>query len=179
MKSNQPIRLGLEEISRFQIDMRNKNRILLPDFGILNAVDEEILVRMVRGVPYRLTEGRIALLLKGEGIIHAKLQTFHVKAPAVVILSPGVIAQIEDISRAEQVRFLIFQNDFICEPKPSDLLQKYLNGMLNVFLPLKEEEAFCVDQFFRLSGKLFRPRAGSVRSSVIWCLACFIICLVC
>lgn len=149
MKSNQPIRLGLEEISRFQIDMRNKNRILLPDFGILNAVDEEILVRMVRGVPYRLTEGRIALLLKGEGIIHAKLQTFHVKAPAVVILSPGVIAQIEDISRAEQVRFLIFQNDFICEPKPSDLLQKYLNGMLNVFLPLKEEEAFCVDQFFQ------------------------------
>ena len=100
MKSNQPIRLGLEEISRFQIDMRNKNRILLPDFGILNAVDEEILVRMVRGVPYRLMEGRIALLLKGEGIIHAKLQTFHVKAPAVVILSPGVIAQIEDISRA-------------------------------------------------------------------------------
>lgn len=149
MKSNQPIRLGLEEISRFQIDMRNKNRILLPDFGILNAVDEEILVRMVRGVPYRLTEGRIALLLKGEGIIHAKLQTFHVKAPAVVILSPGVIAQIEDISRAEQVRFLIFQNDFICESKPSDLLQKYLNGMLNVFLPLKEEEAFCVDQFFQ------------------------------
>ena len=56
MKSNQPIRLGLEEISRFQIDMRNKNRIMLPDFGILNAVDEEILVRMVRGVPYRLTE---------------------------------------------------------------------------------------------------------------------------
>lgn len=148
MKSNQPIRLGLEEISRFQIDMRNKNRILLPDFGILNAVDEEILVRMVRGVPYRLMEGRIALLLKGEGIIHAKLQTFHVKAPAVVILSPGVIAQIEDISRAEQVRFLVFQNDFICEPKPSDLLQKYLNGMLNVFLPLKEE-AFCVDQFFQ------------------------------
>ena len=149
MKSNQPIRLGLEEISRFQIDMRNKNRILLPDFGILNAVDEEILVRMVRGVPYRLTEGRIALLLKGEGIIHAKLQTFHVKAPAVVILSPGVIAQIEDISRAEQVRFLIFQNDFICEPQPTDLLQKYLNGKLNVLLPLKEEEAFVVDQFFQ------------------------------
>lgn len=149
MKNNQPIRLGLEEINRFQIDMRNKNRILLPEFGILNAVDEEIRMRMVRGLPYRLTEGRIVLLLKGEGIMHVRLQTFHVKAPAVVILSPGVIAQIEDISKAEQVRFLVFQNDFICEPKPSDLLQKYLNGMLNVFLPLKEEEALCVEQYYR------------------------------
>ena len=64
MKNNQPIRLGLEEINRFQIDMRNKNRILLPEFGILNAVDEEIRTRMVRGLPYRLTEGRIVLLLK-------------------------------------------------------------------------------------------------------------------
>ena len=149
MKNNQPIRLGLEEINRFQIDMRNKNRILLPEFGILNAVDEEIRTRMVRGLPYRLTEGRIVLLLKGEGIMHVRLQTFHVKAPAVVILSPGVIAQIEDISKAEQVRFLVFQNDFICEPKPSDLLQKYLNGMLNVFLPLKEEEALCVEQYYQ------------------------------
>lgn len=149
MKSNQPIRLGLEEISRFQIDMRNKNRILLPDFGILNAVDEEILVRMVRGVPYRLTEGRIALLLKGEGIIHAKLQTFHVKAPAVVILSPGVIAQIEEISEDKQARFLVFRNDFVSETKSFDLLQRYLNGMLNVLLPLKEEEARCVDQFYQ------------------------------
>ena len=129
--------------------MRNKNRILLPEFGILNAVDEEIRTRMVRGLPYRLTEGRIVLLLKGEGIMHVRLQTFHVKAPAVVILSPGVIAQIEDISKAEQVRFLVFQNDFICEPKPSDLLQKYLNGMLNVFLPLKEEEALCVEQYYQ------------------------------
>ncbi len=149
MKNNQPIRLGLEEINRFQIDMRNKNRILLPEFGILNAVDEEIRTRMVRGLPYRLTEGRIVLLLKGEGIMHVRLQTFHVKAPAVVILSPGVIAQIEDISKAEQVRFLVFQHDFICEPKPSDLLQKYLNGMLNVFLPLKEEEALCVEQYYQ------------------------------
>lgn len=149
MKSNQPIRLGLEEISRFQIDMRNKNRILLPDFGILNAVDEEILVRMVRGVPYRLMEGRIALFLKGSATTHVRLQTFHIVAPAVVILSPGVIAQIEEISEDEQARFLVFRNDFVSETKSFDLLQRYLNGMLNVLLPLKEEEARCVDQFYQ------------------------------
>lgn len=149
IKSNQPIDLGLEEINQFQIDLQNKNRILLPEFGILNAVDDDIRAKMVHETPYRLTEGRIVLFLKGSAITHARLQTFHIVAPAVVILSPGVIAQIEDISKAEQVRFLVFQNDFICEPKPSDLLQKYLNGMLNVFLPLKEEEALCVEQYYQ------------------------------
>lgn len=149
MKNEKFVNLSLEEINSFPIEMRNENRILMPEFGILNAIDDDIRAKMVHDIPYRLTEGRIALFLKGSATTHVRLQTFHIVAPAVVILSPGVIAQIEEISEDEQARFLVFRNDFVSETKSFDLLQRYLNGMLNVLLPLKEEEARCVDQFYQ------------------------------
>ena len=93
MEHRQVENMGLKEINRIPFQNLNIERFVQPEFGIVYNVNPEIRRIMIQEYPYRLTEGRLMFLRQGQSHARINLEEVTVKAPAIVIISPGTIGQ--------------------------------------------------------------------------------------
>ena len=148
MEHRQVENMGLKEINRIPFQNLNIERFVQPEFGIVYNVNPEIRRIMIQEYPYRLTEGRLMLLRQGKAQARLNLKEITVNAPAIVIISPGTIGQMIELSDDMRGSIIVFKDEFVSGIRQNDLGQKFLNGLLSICLPLSDRDFACIEQFF-------------------------------
>ena len=148
MEHRQVENMGLKEINRIPFQNLNIERFVQPEFGIVYNVNPEIRRIMIQEYPYRLTEGRLMFLRQGQSHARINLEEVTVKAPAIVIISPGTIGQMIELSDDMCGSIIVFKDEFVSGIRQNDLGQKFLNGLLSACLPLSDKDFACIEQFF-------------------------------
>ena len=148
MEHRQVENMGLKEINRIPFQNLNIERFVQPEFGIVYNVNPEIRRIMIQEYPYRLTEGRLMLLRQGKAQARINLKEITINAPAIVIISPGTIGQMIELSDDMHGSIIVFKDEFVSGIRQNDLGRKFLNGLLSVCLPLSDRDFACIEQFF-------------------------------
>lgn len=143
MKGNSLIPLDFKLIKDLIGNVSNEYRFIHPSFGFVRyskGVKDVINNRLVTGQPYRLMEGRLMFLRKGEAHINLNLRKRHLKAPMAVILSPDTVGEIVDFSPDCDFTMLEFRDEFMESFRREEILQIYHQRRLCLCIPLQEEE---------------------------------------
>lgn len=153
---NQLLELGLVLLSRDDIVGNNEHRFITSDFGFVNSIISLQSSVFRIGQPYRITEGRIVLPLHGKIRILINLTEYTLGPEDVMLISPGSIAQILDMTTDFDVRMVASTNAFIELTCKNDFFSRYLSGQLNTLLKVTAEERKIIDNFFSLMWNLLQ-----------------------
>lgn len=153
---NQPLEVGLVLLSTEDIVGNSEHRFVTSDFGFVNSLVSLQSSIFHIGQPYRVVEGRIVLPLRGKIRILINLTEYTLGPEDVMLLSPGSIAQILDMTTDFDVRMVAPANAFIELTCRNDFFSRYLSGRLNVLLKTTDEERKVIDNFFSLIWNLLQ-----------------------
>lgn len=143
MKGHDLIPLDFKLIKDLIGNVNNEDRFIHSSFGFVRSskgVKDVVNQLLITRQPYRLMEGRIMFLWKGEADINLNLRKRHLKAPMAVLLSPGTVGEIVDFSSDYDFTMLAFRNDFMESFRREEILQIYRQRWLCLCIPLQDEE---------------------------------------
>lgn len=147
---NQPLELGLAVLGREHIVGNDEHRFITSDFGFVNSMVNLQSSIFHIGQPYRIMEGRILLPLCGKVRISINLIEYTIYPGDVMLISPGSIAQILEMTADFDVRMVAPANTFMELTCKNDFFSRYLSGQLNVLLKASDEDRKVIDNFFSL-----------------------------
>lgn len=144
MKEIPLLSLEFGDIKNLLGEMSNDYRIIRHDFGFVRSYRgvADVAKRMlIAGQPYRLMEGRILFIRKGEACINLNLRERHLRAPMIIVFSPGTVGEVKSYSDDVDFAMLAFRNSFMDSYRREPLLQSYNQRRLCLCIPLSEKEA--------------------------------------
>lgn len=153
---NQPLELGLVLLGKDNIVGNDEHRFITSDFGFVNSMVNLQSSIFHIGQPYRIIEGRIILPFCGKVRISINLIEYTLCPGDVMLISPGAIAQILEMTTDFDVRMVAPADAFIELTYKNDFFSRYLSGQLNVLLKVTDEERKAMDNFFSLIWKLLQ-----------------------
>lgn len=149
MKENPLMLLGFNEIQNLLSGQNNAYRFLHPDLGFVRSsagVKDVIGKKVILNQPYRLVEGRVIFVRKGWAHVNLNLREQLLKAPMLVVYSPGTVGEVKQFSPDVDFAMLAFRNSFLENVRQEGLLKDYNRRQLSLCLPLQEQEAKRIQQ---------------------------------
>lgn len=147
---------GIGQIRQLATIQNNEFRYLSHQLAVLQSVQgmkDVIHLKNVLNVfnqPYRMKEGRIALILSGYGKARINLMEHILKKGDLFIVSSGVIGELIELS-PDFDWYMIACDDQLLQNIPvQGLIQSYLQKRTIIHLPLQEKECARVRQIFNL-----------------------------
>lgn len=153
MAENKLIPLDFGQIKDLVSSMNNEYRFIHHSFGFVKSfagVKDVIQQWAFFEQPYRLIEGRIMYLFKGEACINLNLRERHLKAPMAIVISPGTIGEIKSFSSDCDFSMFAFQNSFMDSFRRESLLQLYSQRRLCLCIPLQETDRLRMETLWNL-----------------------------
>ena len=155
---------ALRQIKSLMEGLSNSDRFISKDFafvrsfgGVLDAIGKVF----VPGQPYRLMEGRILYLRRGELLINYNLLEYRLKAPAVLVGSPGIVAEVKKWSGDCDFAILAFSDFFMDDYCRGGLLQAYYQHRLHLCLSIEEHDRMRMESLCRLLWEVLHDRPCS------------------
>lgn len=161
MKANPLMLLGFNEIQDLLDGQSNNYRFIHPDLGFIHSstgVKEVIGKKIIFNQPYRLVEGRIIFVRKGWAQINLNLREQLLKAPMVVVYSPGMVGEVKNFSPDVDFSMLAFRNSFMENVRQEGVLKDYNRRQLNLCLPLQEKDAERMKQLMDLFWEMLHDK---------------------
>ncbi|MBE5032998.1 helix-turn-helix domain-containing protein [Gallalistipes aquisgranensis] len=145
---------GLSVLNMFRNSGEKRNDYLSANFVISDANPEQL--ELLRE-PCRLNGGAFGLCLRGTCELSLNLNTYRVSPRDLIVVTPGAIVQIKE--KSEDFRgFLIgFSVDFVREIDFLSMIPFYATIHDNPCLPLSDDSAFMLFDFFTFLGEKARP----------------------
>ena len=146
---------GLSVLNMFRNSDEKRKDYLAANFIISDANPEQLDLLQE---PCRLNGGAFGLCLRGNCELSLNLDSYHVQQRDLIVVAPGAIVQIRKKSEDFRGILIGFSVDFVREIDFQSLIPFYATIRDNPCLPLSDDSAFMLFDFFTFLGEKARSR---------------------
>lgn len=164
MNKLKPLDFSITSVNDSSKAFREKYIFLINEFGILydmsHIIHDLLLTQHATELPgpfffrlrqpYRLREGRIILLLKGQVRIRYNLIEYTIQPSHILVVPIGSIVEIIEVHPDTLLRMTGFSPGFIPTARKDEHIEYYWGYKQSIILPLSDQEQDVANGYFKL-----------------------------
>ena len=147
MEQKEPMELGLQLLKDINIVRHNEFRFINAEFGFVTSFSKMETTIFKIGQPYRLQEGRIAIITNGRARVLINLIEYIFRPNYISLIAPGSIIQIIETSQDFDAHMMAIEHNFLPVSGKEEFLAHFLQRKKNLLLPLTTTEQVQIENF--------------------------------
>ena len=140
MEQKEPMELGLQLLKDINIVRHNEFRFINAEFGFVTSFSKMETTIFKIGQPYRLQEGRIAIITNGRARVLINLIEYIFRPNYISLIAPGSIIQIIETSQDFDAHMMAIEQNFLPVSGKEEFFAHFLQRKKNLLLPLTTTE---------------------------------------
>ena len=141
MEQKEPMELGLQLLKDINIVRHNEFRFINAEFGFVTSFSKMETTIFKIGQPYRLQEGRIAIITNGRARVLINLIEYIFRPNYISLIAPGSIIQIIETSQDFDAHMMAIVSG------KEEFFAHFLQRKKNLLLPLTTTEQVQIENF--------------------------------
>ena len=147
MEQKEPMELGLQLLKDINIVRHNEFRFINAEFGFVTSFSKMETTIFKIGQPYRLQEGRIAIITNGRARVLINLIEYIFRPNYISLIAPGSIIQIIETSQDFEAHMMAIEHNFLPVSGKEEVFAHFLQRKKNLLLPLTTTEQVQIENF--------------------------------
>ena len=147
MEQKEPMELGLQLLKDINIVRHNEFRFINAEFGFVTSFSKMETTIFKIGQPYRLQEGRIAIITNGRARVLINLIEYIFRPNYISLIAPGSIIQIIETSQDFDAHMMAIEHNFLPVSGKEEFFAHFLQRKKNLLLPLNNTDYVQIDYF--------------------------------
>ena len=147
MEQKKPMELGLQLLKDINIVRHNEFRFINAEFGFVTSFSKMETTIFKIGQPYRLQEGRIAIITNGRARVLINLIEYIFRPNYISLIAPGSIIQIIETSQDFDAHMMAIEHNFLPVSGKEEFFAHFLQRKKNLLLPLTTTEQVQIENF--------------------------------
>jgi len=147
MEQKEPMELGLQLLKDINIVRHNEFRFINAEFGFVTSFSKMQTTIFKIGQPYRLQEGRIAIITNGRARVLINLIEYIFRPNYISLIAPGSIIQIIETSQDFDAHMMAIEHNFLPVSGKEEFFAHFLQRKKNLLLPLTTTEQVQIENF--------------------------------
>ena len=147
MEQKEPMELGLQLLKDINIVRHNEFRFINAEFGFVTSFSKMETTIFKIGQPYRLQEGRIAIITNGRARVLINLIEYIFRPNYISLIAPGSIIQIIETSQDFDAHMMAIEQNFLPVYGKEEFFAHFLQRKKNLLLPLTTTEQVQIENF--------------------------------
>ena len=147
MEQKEPMELGLQLLKDINIVRHNEFRFINAEFGFVTSFSKMETTIFKIGQPYRLQEGRIAIITNGRARVLINLIEYIFRPNYISLIAPGSIIQIIETSQDFDAHMMAIEHNFLPASGKEEFFAHFLQRKKNLLLPLTTTEQVQIENF--------------------------------
>lgn len=147
MEQKEPMELGLQLLKDINIVRHNEFRFINAEFGFVTSFSKMETTIFKIGQPYRLQEGRIAIINNGRARVLINLIEYVFRPNYISLIAPGSIIQIIETSQDFDAHMMAIEQNFLPVSGKEEFFAHFLQRKKNLLLPLTTTEQVQIENF--------------------------------
>lgn len=147
MEQKEPMELGLQLLKDINIVRHNEFRFINAEFGFVTSFSKMETTIFKIGQPYRLQEGRIAIITNGWARVLINLIEYIFRPNYISLIAPGSIIQIIETSQDFDAHMMAIEHNFLPVSGKEEFFAHFLQRKKNLLLPLTTTEQVQIENF--------------------------------
>ena len=147
MEQKEPMELGLQLLKDINIVRHNEFRFINAEFGFVTSFSKMETTIFKIGQPYRLQEGRIAIITNGRARVLINLIEYIFRPNYISLIAPGSIIQIIETSQDFDAHMMAIAHNFLPVSGKEEFFAHFLQRKKNLLLPLTTTEQVQIENF--------------------------------
>lgn len=147
MEQKEPMELGLQLLKDINIVRHNEFRFINAEFGFVTSFSKMETTIFKIGQPYRLQEGRIAIITNGRARVLINLIEYIFRPNYISLIAPGSIIQIIETSQDFDAHMMAIEQNFLPVSGKEEFFAHFLQRKKNLLLPLITTEQVQIENF--------------------------------
>lgn len=147
MEQKEPMELGLQLLKDINIVRHNEFRFINAEFGFVTSFSKMETTIFKIGQPYRLQEGRIAIITNGRARVLINLIEYVFRPNYISLIAPGSIIQIIETSQDFDAHMMAIEQNFLPVSGKEEFFAHFLQRKKNLLLPLTSTEQVQIENF--------------------------------
>ena len=147
MEQKEPMELGLQLLKDVNIVRHNEFRFINAEFGFVTSFSKMETTIFKIGQPYRLQEGRIAIITNGRARVLINLIEYIFRPNYISLIAPGSIIQIIETSQDFDAHMMAIEHNFLPVSGKEEFFAHFLQRKKNLLLPLTTTEQVQIENF--------------------------------
>lgn len=147
MEQKEPMELGLQLLKDINIVRHNEFRFINAEFGFVTSFSKMETTIFKIGQPYRLQEGRIAIITNGRARVLINLIEYIFRPNYISLITPGSIIQIIETSQDFDAHMMAIEQNFLPVSGKEEFFAHFLQRKKNLLLPLTTTEQVQIENF--------------------------------
>ena len=147
MEQKEPMELGLQLLKDINIVRHNEFRFINAEFGFVTSFSKMETTIFKIGQPYRLQEGRIAIITNGRARVLINLIEYIFRPNYISLIAPGSIIQIIETSQDFDAHMMAIEHNFLPVSGIEEFFAHFLQRKKNLLLPLTTTEQVQIENF--------------------------------
>ena len=147
MEQKEPMELGLQLLKDINIVRHNEFRFINAEFGFVTSFSKMETTIFKIGQPYRLQEGRIAIITNGRARVLINLIEYIFRPNYISLIAPGSIIQIIETSQDFDAHMMAIEHNFLPVSGNEEFFAHFLQRKKNLLLPLTTTEQVQIENF--------------------------------
>lgn len=147
MEQKEPMELGLQLLKDINIVRHNEFRFINAEFGFVTSFSKMETTIFKIGQPYRLQEGRIAIITNRRARVLINLIEYIFRPNYISLIAPGSIIQIIETSQDFDAHMMAIEHNFLPVSGKEEFFAHFLQRKKNLLLPLTTTEQVQIENF--------------------------------
>ena len=147
MEQKEPMELGLQLLKDINIVRHNEFRFINAEFGFVTSFSKMETTIFKIGQPYRLQEGRIAIITNGRARVLINLIEYIFRPNYISLIAPGSIIQIIETSQDFDAHMMAIEHNFLPVSGKEEFFAHFLQRKKNLLLQLTTTEQVQIENF--------------------------------
>lgn len=147
MEQKEPMELGLQLLKDINIVRHNEFRFINAEFGFVTSFSKMETTIFKIGQPYRLQEGRIAIITNERARVLINLIEYIFRPNYISLIAPGSIIQIIETSQDFDAHMMAIEHNFLPVSGKEEFFAHFLQRKKNLLLPLTTTEQVQIENF--------------------------------
>ena len=147
MEQKEPMELGPQLLKDINIVRHNEFRFINAEFGFVTSFSKMETTIFKIGQPYRLQEGRIAIITNGRARVLINLIEYIFRPNYISLIAPGSIIQIIETSQDFDAHMMAIEHNFLPVSGKEEFFAHFLQRKKNLLLPLTTTEQVQIENF--------------------------------
>ncbi|WP_071146475.1 helix-turn-helix domain-containing protein [Bacteroides ihuae] len=150
MSKSEPLDITLKRVKEAKIVLNTEYRFVTSEFAIVKSFRRMESRIFGAGIPYRLKEGRVTLIVEGEIRISINLIEYTLKAGYLGLIPPNSIVEVLEYTPDFDMQVIVVESNFITFLKKNELIEHYIGQQQEHPILLDEKEFKQIKTYFSL-----------------------------
>ncbi|MBP1614359.1 MAG: putative AraC-family transcriptional regulator [Bacteroidetes bacterium] len=150
MSNSEPLDITLKQVKEGKIVLNNEYRFVTSEFAIVYSFRRMESRIFGPGIPYRLKEGRVTLIVEGEIRISINLIEYRLKVGHLGIIPPNSIVEVLEYTPDFDMQVIVVESNFIPFLRKNEIIEQYSGQQYDYPIMLDEKEFKQTEAYFSL-----------------------------